>query len=282
MNDLEQLLARDPPGIGDNFPPPESLAEHLAEETAALRARADELVLNLKERAVVATEDDAEKMTLLLAMVAEHSDVIEACRVERKAPYLADARIVDEHFGDLQFPLVGNPRKKGGAYAEGHARLDAYRRRQEAAALAERRRLEDEARKQREAAEAAERARLRAEQAQRDATDKAAAEKARREKAEAELAARKAADAAAQFDARAEAAEAPQVIHSGYGPRAARRVTHKVVIVDLSKALRHALRIDAHRVRECVQAIFEAQVRGGVRELPGADIVTDSTTVIRK
>jgi hypothetical protein len=140
----------------------------------------------------------------------------------------------------------------------------------------------DEANRQREAAEAAERARLRAEQAQRAAVDKAAAEKARREKAEAELAQRKAADAAAQLDARAEAAEAPKVIHSGYGPKATRRTTFRVEIVDLSLALRHCLKVDQHKIRDAVQQILDRQLRAGVREFPGCTVVEDSITQVRK
>jgi hypothetical protein len=281
MSDLEQLLARDTPGIGHNLP---QLGEQLAEETAALRARADELVLNLKERAVVATPDDAEKMTLLLAMVREHYETINAARVERKAPYLRDGRIVDEHFSDLWAPLVGpSPTQKfAGAYGEGHARLDAYRRRVEAEAYRERMRLVDEARKQREAAAEAERKRLAAEQAQRAAVDKAAAEKARRQRAESELAARKAQDEAARLEARAEAATAPQIIHSGYGPKATRRAVFRVSIDDLSLALRHALRIDRHRIQEAVQEIYNKQLRAGVKELPGATIIEDSSTIVRK
>jgi hypothetical protein len=142
--------------------------------------------------------------------------------------------------------------------------------------------LEDEARRQREAAETAERARHAAEEAQRRATTAAEAEKARRQKAENELAARKAADSAAQFEARAAAAETPAVIYSGYGPRASRRVVYRVEIVDLSLALRHCLKVDQHRIRESVQDIYNKQLRAGVRDLPGAKIIEDSVTTVRK
>jgi hypothetical protein len=278
MNDLTGDLVHDP---SSNLPP---LAELLPEETAALKTRVDELVLNATEAAVVAGPDDAERATLLLAMMRECYEGIDAARVERKAPFLEAGRTVDSFYADLAFPLVGpSPKQRlQGAYGELHARLDAYRRRQEADAAAERRRLEDEARRQREAAETAERARRAAEEAQRRAATVAEAEKARREKVENELAARKAADSAAQFEARAAAAEAPQVIHSTYGPKAVRRTTWAVEITDLSLALRHALRVDQHRIRAAVQAVLDAQLRAGVREFPGCTVIEDSATVVRK
>jgi hypothetical protein len=278
MTDLTGDLVHDP---STNLPPLNVL---LPEETGALKQRVDELVLNATEAAVVATEADAENATLLLAIMRQHYDTIDAARVERKAPFLEAGRTVDTHFADLAMPLVGpSPKQKmTGAYGELHSRLDAYRRRQEAAAQAERAKHLAEARAQRQAAEAAEHARIAAEQAQLAAQNEAAYQQARREKAEAELAARKAQDAAAQFDARAEAAEAPAVIHSGYGPKATRRTVYKVEIVDLSLALRHCLKVDQHRIRTAVQAILDAQLRAGVREFPGCTVVTDSITQVRK
>jgi hypothetical protein len=273
--------ALDTPGIGHNLPP---LGEQLVLETIVLETHVAERVASAQERAVVATADDAEKATLLLAMMRELYDEIDAARTERKAPYLEAGRIIDAHYADLQFPLVGpSPKQRmAGAYGELHARLDGYRKRQEAEAAAERARLEAEARRQREAAETAERARRAAEEAQHRATTADEAEKARREKAENELAARKAADSAAQLEARAAAAEAPAVIHSGYGPKASRRVVYRVEIIDLSLALRHCLKVDQHKIREAVQAVYDRQLRAGVRELPGAKIITDSTTQVRK
>jgi hypothetical protein len=273
--------ALDTPGIGHNLPP---LGEQLVLETIALETRIAERVASAQERAVVATADDAERATLLLAMMRELYDEVDAARQERKAPYLLAGRQIDEHYSNLLLPLVGpSPKQRmAGAYGELLSRLDSFRRRQEAAAAAERARLEIEADRQREVARAAERARLAAEAAQRSAVDKAAAEKARREKVEAELTARKAQDAAAQFDARAEAAEAPQTIHSGYGQKAVRRTIWRVEITDLSAALRHCLTVDQHKIREAVQAVYDRQLRAGVRELPGAKIITDSTTQVRK
>jgi hypothetical protein len=271
-------LVHDP---SSNLPP---LGELLPIETAELKARIAERVAAAQERAVVATEDDAEKATLHLAMMREDYQAAEQSRSERKAPFLEAGRIVDAHYAELLMPLVGpSPKQKmTGAYGELHSRLDAYRRRQEAAAAEERRKLLAEARAQRQAAEAAELARIAAEQAQLAAKNEAAYQAARRQKAEAELAARKAQDAAAQFDARADAAEAPAVIHSGYGPKATRRTVYRVEIVDLSLALRHALRVDQHKIREAVQGVYDKQLRAGVKDLPGAKIVEDSITQVRK
>jgi hypothetical protein len=278
MNELVGDLVHDP---SSNLPP---LSELLPEETAALKTRVDELVLNATEAAVVATDTDAENAILLLAIMRQHYDTIDAARVARKAPFLEAGRTVDAHYADIALPLVGpSPKQKfAGAYGELHARLDAYRRRQEAAAAEERQKLLAEARAQRQAAEAAELARIAAEQAQLAAANEAAYQQARREKAEAELAQRKAQDAAAQADARAETATTPQVIHSGYGPKATRRTTYRVEIVDLSQALRHCLKVDMHRIRDAVQQILDKQLRAGVKELPGCKILEDSVTTIRK
>ena len=282
MDELDQLLARDtPPGIGHNLPP---LGALLVEETGEFKTRVAERVTSARERAVVAGEDDAEKATLLVVMCRELYLEIENARGERKAPYLEAGRIIDAHFADLVLPLVGpSPKQKlGGAAGELHARLDAYRKRKEAEAAAERARLEAEARRQREAAETAERKRREAEEAQRRAASDAEREKARREKAEAELAARTAADAAVDLEARALNAEAPAVIHSGYGPKASRRTVYRVEIVDLSLALRHCLKVDQHKIRDAVQAVYDRQLRAGVKELPGAKIIEDSITQVRK
>jgi hypothetical protein len=269
-------------GIGHNLPP---LGELLVEETQELRARIAEHVAAAQERAVVATEDDAEKATLQLAIMRELNTEADAARVARKAPYLEAGRQVDAHFADLVFPLVGpSPKQKmTGAYGELHARLDAYRRRHEAAAAAERQKLLAEARAQRDIAQQAERDRIAAEQEALAAKNEREYQRSRAAKLEAELAARKAADEAARLDARAEAAEAPAVIHSGYGPKATRRTVYRVEITDLSLALRHALRVDhQHKIREAVQAVCDRQLRAGVKDLPGCKIIEDSITQVRK
>lgn len=232
-------------GIGGNDPP---LEEVLAEETAGLKERADDLVSAARDRATVTSGDDAGRATLLLAMMREHESAIDAARRARKAPFLISGRVIDRFFGQLAMPLAG-------ACSELHARLDAYMRQKEAEIAAERLRLTEEAERQRRIAEAA----------------------------EVETERRRAEDRAALAEIRAETVAAPVVVHSGYGPKAFGRRRLRVEITDLTLALKHALRIDRHRIQEAVQAIYDAQVaRAGVRELPGANIVADTTTVVRR
>lgn len=262
-------------GIGHNQPPPQPLGEELADETLALRARADDLAAAARERAVVASDADAEAATLLLAQLRQCRDAIDDARVRRKAPFLTAGRAVDAFFGDLTGSVVT-------AAAELLSRVDAWRRAKEAAAEAERRRLAAEAAEERRKAAVAENARQAAEAKARAATDAAARETARRQAAEAVWREREAADKAALLEARAVEAEAPVVISSGYGPKASARITRRVEITDLSLALRHCLKINRHRIQEAVEAIYQAQVRAGIRELPGAKIEVTTQTIVRR
>lgn len=308
MDGLAELLpplAEDRPGIGHNQPP---LTELLAEETVALKSRADDLIASAG-RAKVEDDETAGRATTLAKMLAEHSKAIDKAREERKAPFLEAGRTVDRHFGALKQPVD---------VAKGQvvALLDAYRRKKEAEAAAERRRLEEEARKAREAAEAAERERRRieeeaarqrreAEEAQRRAEEEArrqgdaakAAEAARareaaaRQRAEEE---RKADEErlAAEVEARRQRERADELakqaaettaapIASEYGQKAFAKKVFKARITDLTAAIRHCRKVDEAAIREAVQKIYDRQVRAGVRELPGADVTEDSATVIR-
>ena len=70
-------------------------------------------------------------------------------------------------------------------------------------------------------------------------------------------------------------------IASAYGPKASRRARFPVKITDLTKAIAHARRVNEPAIRAAVLTIFEAQVRAGVRTLPGAEVIEDSQTVVR-
>lgn len=266
--------------IGGNQPP---LSEALPAETEELRKRAEELIASATERATVTTDDEAERATALYAMMREHWQDIDVARALRKAPFLESERFIDRHYGAIALPLVGgDPKRKiTGAAGELLARIDAYRQERERQAQLERRRLAEEARKAHEAAEEAERARQAAEDQQMRAADAESADTAARQKTEAELARRQAEDRAAQLQAQAEAQEAI-VIRSGYGPTATGRTGRTAKIINLRMALTHCLKVDRHKIEEVVLTIYNAQLRTGVRELPGAEIVEVSQTIVRR
>jgi hypothetical protein len=303
------------PGIGHNSAPLEQL---LPEETAELALTAKLLVENASQ-ARVANEETAQKATVLAGKMKDHLATIDKARDERMRPFLTATRTVNAHFNAIAGTLAtvdGKGKIIGGPLFTVVGMVDEYRRKKEAEAAAERRRLEEEARRQREAAEAAERAqreaeererlaaeaavkRIReAEEAARNATNLAEREKARREAAEAEATRQREEHAARQRQMEAEleqrrrteeadrlqrqaAATTASPITTAYGIKASRRTVWKVTITDMTAAIRHARKVNEAAVLTCVQTIFDAQVRAGVRSLPGAEITEDSSTAIR-
>lgn len=297
--------------IGHNLPP---LADQLVEETIDLKRRAEALA-EAADRATVTDDDTAGKAALLVKMMRDHRKVIDDDRVARKAPYLEAGRAVDAHFAGLAglvATLDGKGKVVGGPEARVAGLVDEYRREQERKAAAERARLEEEARQERLRAEAAARAQREAEErARRDAEeaarkireaeaeaaragDKAKAEEAARLRAEqeardakaredalkAEIAARAAQDAAEALERQAAATKAGP-IDSGFGAKASGRTTWKATITDLTAALKHARKVDEARIRAAVQEVYDRQVKAGVRELPGADVIAETTTIYR-
>lgn len=255
-------------GPGHNAAP---LAEVLAEDTAQLERRADELI-DASSRAKAVDDDTAGRCVTLAKMLRAHAQDVDKARVAAKQPFLDGGRAVDSHYQRISGPL-------GLAQAGVIAHIDAYRRKQEAAAAEVRRKLEEEAQAQRRAAQAAEQARQEAE-AKAAASDNArASAQARAAAMEAELDARRRLDAANELAAKAEATVAAPIA-SEHG-KGSRRVVWKVEITDLTAALRHARKVNEAAMRECVQGIFERQVKAGARELPGASVVEDSATIIR-
>lgn len=315
MDALDEILNTPARGIGDNNPP---LTELLADETAELKKRSDELVAGAG-RCVVTDADTAKRAVLLAGMMTDHGKKIEAAREERKRPFLEGGRTVDAHYAALKAPLVGNdPKGKlGGAAAEVVAKADAWRREEDRRVAEERRRLEDEARAAREAQEAAQRAQREAEEASRRAAaeaerriraaeeearkagDRAAEEKARRERAEADAERRRAETAAEarriadEIDAKAEtdriaalerqaAATVAKPIDTGLGVKAFGRAVWTGKITDLKLALRHAMKVEPAAIETAVQGVLDRQVRAKVRIFPGAEISEDTTTRIHK
>ena len=269
-------LVHDP---STNAPP---LAELLAEETADLKQRADDLVAAAR-RAVITDEDTAKRATLLVGMMVDHLKAIDEARKTRGQPFLDGTRTVNQHFANLRVELAGpDLQKREGETARVQALVNAYYAQEERKAEAERRRLEEEAKKREEAA-AAERERLIAETGLRQAAldgDVQDALELSEYSREIQARERQLAEEARQFSLLAkQAVVAP--INTGLGVTAHRKTNYKAQITDWKLAMRHALKTNEQAFRELIQSIYDRQVRAGARALPGANIVEDRTTFIR-
>lgn len=251
-----------------NHPP---LVDQLAIETDELAQRARDLVAQA-DKAVCTNRDDAEKCTLLAGLIKTHLKEVDEKREARKRPFLEDGRTVDAHFNGIAGTLATvDPKKRliGGPLFKLMNLIDDYRIEQERIAAAERLRLEEEARKAREEAAAAELARQ-------QAVERADAAEAREAAVQALTA-----DARADGLQRAAASHMAAPITTAYGIGAGRRATYAVEIVDMKKALAHAIKVNSAAIKACVQTILEAQVRVGVRDMPGVKVIEGSKTTIR-
>lgn len=278
-------------GIGSNSGA--NLAEVLAEESAALAARAADLAA-AAGRAAVTDEDTAGKATILAKMMRDHLKAIDDAREQSKRPYLEAGRTVDAHYSSIAGTLATFDAKKkpiGGPLCDVLTMIDGYRREQERLAEIERQRLAEEARKAREEAAAAERARQEAEreaarQAEeaRKAGDREAAARAEAEAAQqrlaAEIAQREASERAAELDRQASETRAAP-IDTGLGVKASSRTTYQGTIVDFDKAIRWAVKLDRPAILAAVQAVVDRQVRAKNHTIPGVEVKPVTSTVIR-
>lgn len=265
-------------GIGSNSGA--SLAEMLADDTAALAARAADLAA-AAGRAAVTDEETAGKATLLAKMMKECLSGIDTAREAAKKPYLDAGRTVDTHYNGIAGTLAQFDAKKkltGGPLHDVIGLVDGYRREQERLADIERQRLAEEARKAREEAAAAELARqdavreaARQTEEARKAGDREAVARAETEAAHqrlaAEIAQREASERAAALDRQAaETRAAP--IDTGYGVKASSRTTYQGEIVDFDKAIRWAIKLDRPAILAAVQAVVDRQVRAKNHAIP--------------
>lgn len=279
MDRINELVE---PGIGHNSGA--ALAEVLVEETAALKERAEALIAGA-QRAIITDLDGAKRATTLCGMMIAHGKMIEAEREARKKPFYEACKTVDQHFGQLRTALVGaDPKRLGGEALRIRGLVDEFYREEERRAEVERQRLEEEARQKREAAEAAERERQEAESEARRAAlagDVKAALARSGTRIDAELRQRQLEEEARRLDQQATQARVGP-INTGLGISAHRKSDHKAVITDWTAALRHARKVNEIAIREAVQQIYNRQVRAGVRSLPGANIIEDRQTIIRR
>jgi len=261
--------------------------EDLPEEwTRDLRTHTNVLV---EQAAAAYVNDEAslQQCVLLAGLIRDHIKLIDKEREETKAPYLAKCREIDNRYKDIEALLVlrdSKHRAISGPLVEVVGRVDNWRREQERIQQEEQRRIEAELERKREEQRQAEQARLAeerrlAEQARKqneaiDAEARAAREQAEREEAQRQIEINR-------LERQATAAAAPKPIRNVYGVSAHRRPVYRVQITDLTAAMRHARKLNPTALEAVVKQIYEAQVRAGVRDLPGATVTADSSTVIR-
>lgn len=138
------------PTIGHNQGPQddqEALRERLAEQHAAIRRRADELIAAESRLPEIADDDAAGKAGDYIKMLTAAAKAADGARVAEKEPFLAGGRTVDGWFQKLREPLDQVKRRV-------ESRLSAYLR---AKADRERREREEQARIAKEESERKER-----------------------------------------------------------------------------------------------------------------------------
>ena len=287
------------PGMGHNLPP---LAEILPIETAALAARAAELVAQAG-RCSITDDESAGRATALFVAMRDLVKEIDEARKLRQKPFDEMVSTVRRHFAGIWAPLAAFEGQKlvGGAMHQVEQLVDAWRiikdqaeldAAQERAAEAERAREgAATAQEQAQAADQSFEQQIAAQQAivaeayrsvlaatnadeslratRRHKTAQAELmrlqEAAQAEVVDRQVAARRAEETAAQAAAKAKPKRG--TIRSEYGTSASGR---KVATVTLStdkaeqrKAVAAAFKFNPTKVLDAVQAIYEAQVRAG-------------------
>lgn len=261
---MDAEAANSPPLPRDHNSAGAPLAELLAEETAALAIRRDEL-LGSVSRVPVAILDEItnQRCADLVRLIAACRKTAETNRVSRKEPFLQGERLVDVHYKRITDPLDQGKRTV-------EQRMTLFQRQK---AEDERRVREEEARR---AAEEA--TRLAAEAAAREAAaqtvediDEAISTEALAKQAEADAyQARRAAEV--------KAAELSRT-RGDYGATASLRTVWKAEITDRSK-LDFAV-LGPHLNLEDLQKAANRFVAAGGRKCGGLEIREHQTTVVR-
>lgn len=200
------------------------------------------------ERCKVSNDDEAGRATALAGILADIATGAEKKRVELKEPFLRSGKKVDAAFGS--FAEIAKKAKAGIV-----AMIDTYRRDQERKAEEARLKLEREAREKADAAAAA-------------AASGNLVQAARLEQ-QAETVA-----------AQAQEAAAPMTIRSSYGQTASGRVEWKFEVLD-RKRLPPSVTMHP-KVKEAQDAVVAQLIRGGMRQIPGVRVYSESKTVIRR
>src|SRR4249920_3802779 len=96
LMDQINTLADRAPGIGDNSGSA-PLDELLREEIAPHTERDDQLI-DAARTARIAGQDDAERVTTLVALIRDQERILTRAHEERKAPFLHGGRLVDRTY----------------------------------------------------------------------------------------------------------------------------------------------------------------------------------------
>ena len=253
------------PGVGDNRPPEDvdPLRDRLSDDYRDLISSQTSLLADTESFSTIEDEEAAEKTADFIKQITTCFKALEGARVAEKEPFLKSGRTVDGFFKKLTDALAA-------AKKEVERTLTIYQRKK---AEEERRAREEEERRVREEAERA--ATLAAERAAAMAaeTDLDPAVQAEREAEEA------AADLArAERETKANAAELSRT-RGNKGAVASLRTfwTFNQLdrdTIDLEK-LRH------HLPQAALESAVRSFVKAGGRDLEGAHIFEDTTTVVR-
>lgn len=156
MSDAPAINELARPGIGHNAPP---LSEQLVEELERDATRTDELVA-AAQSSRIASDDDAAKVTTLIALLRNHEKALDGAREQRKRPFLESCRIVDSAYAAIIRPLVIARTGDGkggltGMLTQWQRKREDEARQERERIAAEQRRREEEAERARQEAEAA-------------------------------------------------------------------------------------------------------------------------------
>lgn len=251
--------------VGDNSPPDDAtlLRERLLSSASDLLVRRDTVLGSFGRCPEVVTDENVSGVADLVKIIMTCHKAAEANRVNEKEPFLASGRVVDAVYKGITEPLEK-------ARKELDRRLTIYQR---AVAEAERIRRDAEAAAAREEAEK-----------QRRLAEAAASRVETQDDLEAAIAKQRLADQAeadaakARDEALAKPAEMSRT-RGDMGAVASLKTTWKVDIID-----RNALDVKLllpHFTEEALQKALNAAVRAGIREISGAKIYQESTTVVR-
>lgn len=254
------------PTIGDNLPPMNYsvLRERLQSDHNWMIARKDELLGGF-DRApnAIRDEETSGKVTDFIKQITEHIKKIEKVRVDEKEPYLKGGRDIDGFFKAISEPLDQAKR----ALAD---RLTTYQR---AKATEERRIRQEEQRRAAEAARKAEQEAAEAAAAAQTDRDLSQAISHEERAQEAETTAHKAAVAA-----KAKSADLSRT-RGDYGGVSSLRARWTGYLTDRGsldlEQLRH------HFSEDAMNQAIRSFVKAGGRELQGARIYEDQSTVVR-
>lgn len=237
-------------GIGDNNPPLTPYEQSLKE----INDLYDEALLWLDGEPIT-TQEHADSVGRLAGMLRDAKRLADERRKEEARPF-------DEGKAEVQArynPLIKD--KTGKA----DLALDACKKAVQPFLDAEQKRIDEEARKAREAADEAQRKAREALQASQadNLAERAAAEALLEESNKLQATAKKAEKATAKV--------------TGTGRALSQRTTYKAVIMDEVLVARHYWQVARSEVDTFFLELAQKDVRAGVRNIPGVDVVEEKT-----